>query len=179
MNSRTGSWAINASCGGIPVGAERLVLFLRRGPRTAAACLQKKLSGAPAGIPPLYRLGPVTLLELLAGPTPAGVIPADVSLPLVLNHRLDRLRRRRPVAAAVRAGAAFGHRDTAASARGDFGQGGRLRVGRVARVVERGRPAAVAGERAVAQLRGVDFDFGVEDELAEFLPDRVHQLLEH
>src|SRR5665811_1717055 len=111
----------------------------------------------------------MTALVLFPAPTPAGVIPPDVFLALVLDHGLDRVRRRGAVAAAVRG------RDSGAEAafRGDLLQGAGLRVGGAAGVVERGRGAAVAAEGALHFLRR-DFQFGVEDEFAEFLPDRVH-----
>jgi hypothetical protein len=59
--------------GPIPVGPERLVLFLRRQSRTAANCLQKKLSGGPAGIGPSPSPGPSAVRP---GPRPAPPDPA-------------------------------------------------------------------------------------------------------
>ena len=120
----------------------------------------------------------VALLVLLARPTPAGVVAADFVV-LVFDHGLDHLGRRRcrrrPPARRPRRpplGAVPPPAATCSSAEG-------WAVERAAGVVERRRlGAAVAGERRRA-CAGLDFDLGVEDEFAELLPDRVHQLLEH
>src|SRR6476659_1478784 len=99
----------------------------------------------------------MTLLVLFPRSAPAGIVAADV-LALVLDHGLDRLRRRGPVAAAVRPRRAFGHADRAGTGSNLLQRRG-LRVRRAAGVVERPRRAAVAAEGAF-HLRGVDFDLG-------------------
>src|ERR1044072_8561559 len=119
----------------------------------------------------------MALLVLLAGPTPAGIVAADLLLTPALDRGPARSRRRRAVVLAGR-GRRHSH-PTGSTRRGDLAQGGGLGIRGAAGIVERGRAAApVAGAGAI-HLRGVDFDLGIEDELAELLPDRVHQLLEH
>src|SRR5918992_1848514 len=102
--------------------------------------------------------GPVTLLELLAAPAPAGVVAAELLVLVdsaLLDHRSGLLLLDAVAVAAV---------------------GARLVVERAAGVLERRRAA-----RGLLQRHAVlapDLDLDVVDHAREVGPDRVHQVLE-
>src|SRR3954471_22080773 len=129
------------------------------------------------------RLGPVTFLELLAGPAPAGVVAADL-LALVHPPRLhgsrggdlvDRHLRR------ARHARRYG-------ARGRRRKGARLVLGGATLVLEAragraragcGLPRGRDGTAARPAVLALDLDLDAEDVARELLPDRVDQAGEH
>ena len=122
----------------LPVYEAELILTSDRGERRLRKGLRSQY-GQPGG----------DRIRKDVVPGPAGVTahpghhPADVFLALVLDHGLDRLRRRHP--AAVRFRRAFRDGDAPGGAGSHFGKRRGLRVGGAARVVESGRrPSAVA-----------------------------------
>src|SRR3954447_18963420 len=116
----------------------------------------------------------VALLVLLAAATPAGIVAAYFVV-LALDHGLDHVRSSVAGAGGLGGGDVDGP-DRAGG--GDLLQRGGLALEGAAGVVERSLPTAVA-DRGGRRLAGFELDFGAEDQLAELLPDRVHQLLEH
>src|SRR5918999_5486387 len=152
-SSRTPSWRSSAeTCWETAgcVSASTSPAFEKERCRTTSRNVSRRRGSKPSG--------PVALLELLAGSAPARVVAPEL-LVLADAALLDHRRRLVRLLAGLSVGA-------------------RLVVQRAARVLERGRAAALLLRHALVAVLALDLDLDVVDHAREVGPDGVHQVLE-